>query len=104
MYVQFIGLMQKCIVTKFFFTYKTLRGHLMHPHLCSAIMEGIQSECFQLPAKQLVGLVGDGASVLISPRNGVITRDLTPHIKFREKRESMFTIFTASLRMLTSFN
>jgi hypothetical protein len=35
-------------------------------------MDVIESESFQLPLKQLVGLASDGASVLISPCNGVI--------------------------------
>ena len=35
-------------------------------------MDVLESECFQLPLKQLVGLASDGASVLISPRNGVM--------------------------------
>lgn len=71
MYVRYVDVMKKCISTKFLHL-EQIRGHPDASNLCSAIMRVIESDCFQLSSQKLVGLATDGASVLVSPRNGVI--------------------------------
>ena len=71
LYVRFIDTMNKCISTKFL-QLEQIRGHPNASNICSTIMRVIESDCFKLPCKNLVGLATDGASVLLSPRNGVV--------------------------------
>ena len=70
MYVLCIDLQERCVATKFL-QLEQIRGHPDAPNICSAIISVIERECYQLPCRKLVGFTTDGASVLISPRNGV---------------------------------
>ena len=71
MYVRYIDVEGGCIATQFL-QLEQIRGHPDAPNICSAIISVVERECYQLPWRKLVGFTTDGASVLISPRNGVI--------------------------------
>ena len=71
LYLRFVDIKQKCISTKFL-QLEEIKGHPDASNICSAIVKVVESECFQLPFDRLVGLASDGASVLMSPQNGVI--------------------------------
>ena len=71
MYVRCIDLQERGVATKFL-QLEQIRGHSDASNICSAIISVIESECYQLPCRKLVGFTTDGASILISPRNGVI--------------------------------
>ena len=70
--MRFIDVLNKCIVTKFL-QLEQIRGHPDASNISSAVISVLESDCFQLPTEKLVGLATDGASVLISPHNGVIS-------------------------------
>ena len=72
MYVRCIDLEKSCVATKFM-QLEQVRGDPDAPTICSAVISVIEMECYQLPCKKLVGFTTDGASVLLSSHNEVIT-------------------------------
>ena len=72
-YVRYINL-EKCKISEEFLEMKQVCGHHDASNIFSCLMEVLDPEDpdAKLPMETLAGFTSDGASVMISPKNGVL--------------------------------